>query len=164
MLNHRAATTLSAGAVFLVLAGCGGPGLPPGGPEPGEVDIGYDTQPADQVTGAVSSITGADATDTRSARIDELLRGRVAGLQIIPRPDGGYSFRIRGLDTIDQNPPEPLFVVDGVQVRSDDIDSALSGLTRQDIRQVDVLRDIASTSIYGQRGVGGVVIISTRRR
>jgi TonB-dependent SusC/RagA subfamily outer membrane receptor len=96
----------------------------------------------------------------QAANVAELLRGRVAGLDIRQGPDGGYMYRIRGLS---QESPEPLFVIDGIQVMAKDVPSALSGLTRNDIRQVDVLKDLASTSIYGQRGVGGVILITTRR-
>lgn len=152
------------GAVVFAAAACGGPGLPPAGPQPGEVDIGYGTQPADKVTGAVTTVAGSEVGEKRSGSIEELLRGRAAGLDVVQRPDGSYAFRIRGLSTINRDPPEPLFVVDGVQVEARQIDSALAGLTRQDIKQVDVLKDIASTSVYGTRGVGGVIIISTHRR
>jgi TonB-dependent SusC/RagA subfamily outer membrane receptor len=160
--EYRRAAVL--GAALFALAACGGPGLPPAGPQPGEVDVGYGTQPADKVTGAVTTVSGSDVGEKRSGSIEELLRGRAAGLDVVQRPDGSYAFRIRGLGTINRNPPEPLFVVDGVQVEARQIDSALAGLTRDDIKQVDVLKDIASTSVYGTRGVGGVIIISTHRR
>lgn len=151
------------GAALLALTACGAPGLPPAGPQPGDVDVGYGTQPGEKATGAVTSVS-AEAGDSRTAGMDELLRGRVAGLQIIPRPDGGYRFQIRGLDTGASDPPEPLFVIDGVQTSANDVEAALSGLVREDIRQVDVLKDVASTSIYGTRGVGGVIVITTARR
>jgi TonB-dependent starch-binding outer membrane protein SusC len=164
MLTFGRTGIILGGMSLLAMAACGRSELPPAGPQPGEVEVGYGTQPADQVLGAVTSVSGAPAEDTQSARIEELLRGRVAGLQVVALPGGGYTFRIRGLNTTDPNPPEPLFIVDGVPVGIDGIEAALSGLTRNDIRQVDVLRDVASTSIYGTRGAGGVVMITTRRR
>ncbi|MGH7575763.1 MAG: TonB-dependent receptor plug domain-containing protein, partial [Longimicrobiales bacterium] len=73
----------------------------------------------------------------------------------------------RGLATLGDSsitgPQDPLFIVDGTPVDARAIETALAGLTRQDIRQVDVLKDVASTSIYGTRGVGGVIVITTRR-
>jgi TonB-dependent SusC/RagA subfamily outer membrane receptor len=162
MLSNTAKTLT--GVALLVLAGCGGPGIPPAGPKPDEVDIGYGTQPKDKTTGAVTSVTEKEIGANRPGGLEELLRGRVSGLQIIPRPEGGYMFRIRGLSSVTSEPPEPLFVVDGTQVSARNIESALSGLTREDIRQVDVLKDVASTSVYGTRGVGGVIIINTKRR
>ena len=162
MIITAGTTRILCGAALIAVAACGGPGLPPAGPQPGDVDVGYGTQPGEQVTGAVTSVPGEP--NSGGARIDELLRGRVAGLQIIPKPEGGYTFRIRGITTLTGEPPEPLFVVDGNQVSAAQIENALAGLTRDDIRQVDVLKDIASTSVYGTRGVGGVIIINTKRR
>jgi TonB-dependent SusC/RagA subfamily outer membrane receptor len=146
-------------AVALILSACGGPGLPPAGPAPGAVDVGYGTQDEDKVTGAATSISESELGELRGGSFEELLRGRAAGLQIAKRPDGSYMFRIRGL----ANDSDPLFVVDGVQVSVDRLEGALAGLTRNDIRQVEVLKDLASTSIYGTRGVGGVIIINTKR-
>ena len=147
----------------VALAACGGPGLPPAGPEPGEVDVGYDTQPAEKTTAAVTTVT-EDATTP--LRLDVLLRGKASGVQIVTREDGSQAIRIRGgTPSLTGNPEqEPLIVVDGVPIARDALASALSGLTPQDIRQVDVLKDVASTSIYGMRGAAGVIVITTRRR
>ncbi len=95
--------------------------------------------------------------------VAELLRGRVAGLEVTAEPDGSYHFRIRGMSTINET-PEPLFIVDGKPVDAPSLTSALAGLTRDDIASVDVLKDVASTSVYGMRAAGGVVIIKTRHR
>ena len=72
------------------------------------------------------------------------------------------TFRIRGTNSL-QNDRAPLFVVDGIQIPDHGVHTALAGLTPDDIRQVDVLKDVASTSIYGMRGSGGVILITTRR-
>jgi TonB-dependent SusC/RagA subfamily outer membrane receptor len=150
-------------AMLLLIGACAGPGLPPAGPAPGETQVGYGTQEKEKVTGAVTTVPGSNAS-ARSANVEELLRGRAAGLQIIKRPEGGYRFQIRGISGVESEPPEPLFIVDGTPVTARNVDTALAGLTRDDIKQVDVLKDIASTSIYGTRGVGGVIIIATTRR
>jgi TonB-dependent starch-binding outer membrane protein SusC len=158
--------TLAVGAALCLLAACGGRGLPAAGPAPGEVDVGYGTQPADRVTGAVTSVAG-DPAATRPLRLEELLRGKVAGLQIVSRPDGSQALRIRGgaLSTQGGAEQEPLIVVDGMPLPSQSsMAEALAGLTPADIRQVDVLRDVASTAIYGQRGAAGVIVITTTRR
>jgi len=150
------------GIALIAAVACGPPGLPPAGPGPGEVEIGYDTQPKEEVTGAVTSIPEDQIGEHRPLRFDELMRGRVPGLTVIPRPDGGYTIRIRGNDSL-LSSQEPLIIVDGVPIASHAIDSALAGLTPDDIRQVDVLRDVSATAIYGMRGAGGVIIITTRR-
>lgn len=155
------------GVGVFVLVGCGGPGLPPAGPQPGNVDVGYGSQPKEKVTGAVTSVSGKDATTSPPLRLEELLRGKSAGLQIITRPDGSQALRIRGGNPSQQEgtaEPEPLIIVDGVQLRADGLATALAGLTPDDIRQVDVLKDVASTSIYGTRGAAGVILIATKRR
>jgi TonB-dependent SusC/RagA subfamily outer membrane receptor len=95
--------------------------------------------------------------------IDELLRGRAPGLQILTRPDGGYTIRIRGMASTGVG-QEPLVLVNGVEVPTGTLHTALAGYTRDDIKQVQVLRDLASTSVYGMRGAGGVILITTTRR
>ena len=147
-------------AALVLVAGCGGPELPPAGPAPGDVDVGYGARPAGSTTGAVSTVS-EDETATAQLRIDELLRGRVAGLQVISTATG-VTYRLRGQSSI-LNDQEPLFIVDGVPTSSAQLRAALSGVSTEDIRQIDVLKDVASTSIYGMRGAGGVIIITTRR-
>lgn len=150
------------GTALLSLGGCGGRGLPDAGPGPGEVDVGYDTQDEEKVTGAVTTLNSDRSGNGRPLRIAELLRGKVAGLVVKPGPDGRLTFRLRGENSLISN-QEPLFVVDGVPVDASGVDMALAGLTRDDIRQIDVLKDVASTAIYGTRGAGGVILITTRR-
>ena len=143
-MNRRLHTLLAA-AALLTLAACGRKAVR----EPGSTP---------QVTGATSSVdpgrnVGGPLT------VDELLRGRVAGLQIQPLPNGGFSYKIRG----SESGSEPLFLVDGVEIHPSQLHTALAGLTREDIRKVEVLKDLASTAMYGTRGAGGVVLISTKR-
>jgi TonB-dependent starch-binding outer membrane protein SusC len=149
------------GGALAANVGCGGPGLPPAGPSPGDVDVGYGTRPSGKVTGAVSTVSEDEVNSARPLRIEELLRGRVPGLQISKGAGGRPSFRIRGTNSL-LHDQEPLFVVDGIQLASGGVYAALAGLSVNDVRQIDVLKDIASTSIYGSRGAGGVILITTR--
>lgn len=151
-------------AIVLIAVACGAPGLPPAGPAPGEVDVGYgSTQPAGEVTGAVTSVTAAKFSGPRPVGLEELLRGRVPGLQVRPSGNGrGYRIRIRGMNSLLRD-IDPLIVVDGAHVPAADLGAVLAGLTADDILQVDVLKDVASTVIYGMSGAGGVIIINTRR-
>ena len=146
----------------LLTVSCGGPGLPPAGPKPGEADIGYDTKPTEKTTGAVSTVQTDKAGGNRPFTLEELLRGKVAGLQVVRGPGGTSIYRIRGVNSLLAD-KEPLFVVDGIQMTSASAEKALSGLSLSDIRQVDVLKDVASTSVYGTSGAGGVILITTRR-
>lgn len=154
-----AATIFTAGAL---IGGCSAPGLPPAGPAPGEIDAGYGTQDAGEVTGAVSALEREQFSDSRAVSVEELLRGRVPGLHISTRRDGRISLRIRGTNSM-LHDEAPLLVVDGIQISSGDLHRALAGVSPADIRHVTVLRDVASTSIYGMRGAGGVILITTRR-
>lgn len=122
------------------------------------VDIGYGAQPKGRTTGAVSTIDD-DAIAARPLRIEELLRGKVPGLEVIQRGNA-VTLRIRGSGTL-LSTVEPLVIVDGVMIQTGNIANALAGLTPDDIKQVSVLKDVASTSIYGERGAGGVILITT---
>ena len=154
--------TLTA-AALLSLTACGIPAgrLTPE-PPPDAAQVGYGTRPERSLTGAVSSVSEREINAARPLRLEELLGGRVAGLQVIRLPNGRTTMRIRGNSSMLYD-REPLVVVDGVPMRFEGVATALSGLVPEDIRRVDVLKDIASTSIYGMSGAGGVIIITTRR-
>lgn len=140
-----------------LLTGCAAPGLPPAGPGPGEVEVGHGTRPEKQVTGSISSLNEKKLGGDRPIKMEEFLRGRVPGLEVVKG-----RLRIRGTNSL-MSQQAPLIVVDGIPMSSADLDVALAGLTHKDIRQVDVLKDVASTAIYGLRGAGGVIVINTWR-
>jgi TonB-dependent SusC/RagA subfamily outer membrane receptor len=125
------------------------------------VNVGYGAQPKDKVTGAVTTLSSSDLT-ARPSNIQQLLRGKVAGLDIVQN-GSTVTFRIRGANSLNIN-QEPLVIVDGVMIQSGNIVNALAGLTPDDIKQVNVLKDVASTSIYGGRGAGGVILITTKAK
>ena len=125
------------------------------------MEIGYGAQPRDKVVGAVTSLSDTQLS-VRPLEIEELLRGRVAGLEVIQRGNA-ITLRIRGANSLLAN-QEPLVIVDDVMIQEGNIGNALAGLTRDDLKSVSVLKDVASTSVYGSRGAGGVVLITTRTR
>jgi TonB-dependent starch-binding outer membrane protein SusC len=151
-----------AGAIALTVAACGGQPHPSSSPSPSRdsVDVGYGAQPKDKALGAVTGLSDKEVT-TRPLRIEQLLRGRVAGLQVVQGPTG-TSYRIRATGSM-LHDQEPLFIVDGVQIPEGAVASALAGLLPDDIKSVSVLKDVASTSIYGGRGAGGVILIATKK-
>lgn len=123
------------------------------------VAIGYQTVRRRDLVGAVSSVTAKDLRDNPSLSAAENLEGKLAGVQITVsdgQPGAPADIYIRGRTSITQS-GSPLYIVDGVQV-----DNALNALSPQDIASIDVLKDAASTSIYGARGSNGVVIITTK--
>jgi TonB-dependent SusC/RagA subfamily outer membrane receptor len=162
-MTNKSMATILGGAGLLALAACGRSQRPEITPAPDDVQVGYGTQSRDGVTGATTSLSGEKLDDARPLRIEELLRGRVAGLQVINLPGGNFAFRIRGTSSILQQ-QDALVIVDGVMIPEYTLRSALAGLIPEDIKRVDVLKDVASTSIYGMRGAGGVIVITTTRR
>jgi len=122
------------------------------------VVIGYGTQKKIDVTGSVASINSSTIKDRPSPNALGALAGQVAGVNITSnsgRP-GDYRINIRGFNSINAS-NNPLFVIDGV------IGADYSTINPNDIETIDVLKDASSTAIYGARGSGGVIMITTKR-
>jgi TonB-dependent starch-binding outer membrane protein SusC len=166
MQSRTALLAVRGGLAVALLAGCAPTGSPrTQAPAPeDEVSVGYGTQSKRRVTGAVTSISPTEA-DARVVRLVDVLQARVPGLEVLRLPDGTYSLRIRGGRSIGRNPAddEPLLVIDDVPVPRGSLSATLAGLAVRDVARIDVLKDAASTSIYGFRGAGGVIIITTKR-
>lgn len=123
------------------------------------VVVGYQTMRKKDLTGSISSVTARDLKDIPITSAAQALAGRLAGVQVTATegsPDAEILIRVRGGNTITQD-AQPIYVVDGVQV-----ENALSVISLQDIQSVDVLKDAATTAIYGARGANGVIIITTK--
>lgn len=140
------------------------------------VVVGYGTQRKADLTGAVGGLRAADV-DIGSKPItsaDQLLAGRVAGIQISNRsgdPGAPIDVRIRGVGTAGVN--SPLWVIDGVPlVQTTNItvntgssteSNPLAGINPTDIESIDVLKDASAAAIYGARAANGVIIVTTKR-
>ncbi|WP_127124737.1 SusC/RagA family TonB-linked outer membrane protein [Pseudoflavitalea rhizosphaerae] len=123
------------------------------------VVIGYGTVRRRDLTGSVSSVNSKQLRDVPLSSAAEALTGRLAGVQVTSTegtPGADVLIRIRGGGSITQD-NAPIYIVDGIQV-----ENALSFISPQDIASVDVLKDAATTAIYGARGANGVVIITTK--
>lgn len=123
------------------------------------VNIGYTKVSKDALTGSVSSVTAKDLKDFPVATAAEALAGKLAGVSVVTsegKPGADITVRVRGGSSITQD-NSPLYIVDGVQ-----LDNALSIVSPQEIESIDVLKDVASTAIYGARGANGVVLITTK--
>lgn len=128
------------------------------------VSIGYGRQTKRDVTGAIGSVSGDDISHQRVARVEELLRGRVAGVEVVPLPNGDFTLRIRNASANGGN-AAPLIVLDGMPLpRGGGIASALAGIAPSDIARIEILKDAGSAAAYGSDGVNGVVLITTKRR
>lgn len=123
------------------------------------VIIGYGTQKRGNLTGAVSSIKGKTLEKIPTSSVAEALVGRLPGVQITSAdgsPGAEIMIRIRGGGSITQD-NSPLILVDGFEV------SSLNDVPPTDIESVEVLKDAASTAIYGARGANGVVLVTTKK-
>lgn len=124
------------------------------------VSIGYGNMQKKDLIGAVYSITAKELENMSVATLSEALKGRVPGL-VITSSDGALEssaqIRIRGGVSITQD-NTPLFIVDGLRM-----DDALDKIRPGDVERIDVLRDAASTAIYGAEGANGVILITTKR-
>ncbi len=132
------------------------------------VAIGYGTEEQRDVTGKVDVVTPEDFNTGRVVSAEQLIQGKVAGVQIIDNNEvgGGMNIRVRGPTSVNAS-NEPLFVVDGTPIAVGGGISAgrnpLNFLSPQDIESVTVLKDASATAIYGSRGANGVVIVTTRK-
>lgn len=121
------------------------------------VVIGYGVQLKKLVTGATSQVKGEELAKLNTTNALQALQGQAAGVNITStsgQPGGGFKVNIRGVGTIGN--ANPLYVVDGVIV------SDITYLNNSDIASVDILKDAASSAIYGINGANGVVLITTR--
>ena len=122
------------------------------------VVIGYGTMKRRDLTGAVASVSGDKLAANPVANVAQALQGQLPGVSVMSqdgRPGATMSIRVRGGGSITQS-NEPLFIVDGVQV------SDISDIPADNIESIDVLKDGASTAIYGARGANGVILVTTK--
>jgi TonB-linked SusC/RagA family outer membrane protein len=124
------------------------------------VVVGYGTQKARNITGAMGRIGSREIKQVAVVGLDQALQGRIAGVQVTENsaePGADVSIRIRGVASITRG-SEPLVVVDGIPMSV-----KLSSINPSDIETIDVLKDAASAAIYGSRGSAGVILVTTKR-
>ncbi len=122
------------------------------------VVIGYGTVKRKDLTGSVASVSGEKLAANPVANVAQALQGQLPGVSVTSqdgRPGAGMSIRVRGGGSITQS-NNPLFIVDGVQV------SGIDDIPADNIESIDVLKDAASTAIYGARGANGVILVTTK--
>ena len=123
------------------------------------VIIAYGSQKKGEVTGAVGKVDTKSFKDRPIARVDQALTGQIAGVKTRAtsgKPGEPLEVRVRGTASISAN-NSPVYVVDGMVV--DDI----ANIAPDDVQSIDVLKDAASTAMYGSRGSNGVVIVTTKK-
>lgn len=134
--------------------------------------VGYGTQTKTEFTGSAVQIKGDLIKEQPVQSFDQALQGRAAGVSI-SQPNGVLNnppvIRIRGVNSISLS-SYPLIVVDGVPVNTGNIsadsnvpNNPLGDINPADIESIDILKDAASTAIYGSRAAAGVLLITTKR-
>lgn len=121
------------------------------------VVIGYGTASKRDLTGSITKVAGKDIADMPNTNPVASLQGRVAGLSVINNgtPGAAPDIRIRGTTTLGAS--QILYVVDGIL--NDNIDY----INPNDIESIEVLKDPSSLAIFGSRGAGGVIAITTKK-
>lgn len=124
--------------------------------------VGYGTQKKSDVVNAVAVTDMEKAVLTPTADVNEMLRGRIAGLQVdvgggTLRPGGTSDIIFRGQGSIEGS-VSAIYVVDGI-IR----DGGIEDIDSDDIESVEFLKDASAQAIYGSRGANGVVLITTKR-
>lgn len=131
------------------------------------VVTGYSRQSKRDVTGAASTISATTIAQTPATDVTGVLQGRVAGVSVDGQGGPGSSqvIRIRGISTFGNN--DPLYVIDGVQIRmgtnsdlgSQDISNLINP---NDIESITILKDPSLIGMYGSEGSNGVIVITTK--
>ncbi|MEG1585596.1 MAG: TonB-dependent receptor [Bacteroidales bacterium] len=123
------------------------------------VAIGYGSMQRKDLTGSVSSVTAKNIEDIPVTSAIESLKGKVPGVVITSASaaqEAEIYVRVRGGISVTQD-NSPLYIIDGVPQ-----ENGLSQLNPRDIETIDVLKDAASTAIYGARGANGVILVTTK--
>lgn len=148
------------------------------------VVIGYGTQSKAKVTGAISKVEASKlVADVPVTSFDQALASKLPGVNISQTngaPGAGISIKVRGTSSLNYG-GHPLIVVDGLPLSNSVFDESLQGkstvsnfqstytinpmssINPSDIENIDVLKDAASTAIYGSRGSSGVIMITTKK-
>lgn len=122
------------------------------------VVVGYGTMRKKEVTGAVARVDAESIVQVSTPDVGSALQGQIAGVNVQAssgQPGSAANIQIRGISSVNGS-NQPLYVVDGVPYDGD------PGLSPHEIASIDVLKDAASAAIYGTRGSGGVILVTTK--
>lgn len=120
--------------------------------------VGYGVQKRSNITGAISSVDVENLENKSQVRLDQLLQGMSSGVFVSQNggaPGGAPTIHIRGVGSISNT--NPLWIIDGVRMEPGnhfDID---------DIKSIEILKDAASSAIYGAKAAHGVILVTTKR-
>jgi len=135
------------------------------------VVVGYGTQIKSKVTGSISKVDGEVLKNVPVPTIEQALQGKTAGVfieSVNGKSTGTTNMRIRGSSSITAT-NQPLFVVDGIPLTTEALNfsgaviNPLTSINFNDVESIDILKDAATSAIYGSRGANGVVLITTKK-
>ncbi|MBQ8441895.1 MAG: TonB-dependent receptor [Bacteroides sp.] len=124
------------------------------------VVVGYTSQRKESLTGAMTTVKSEKLKDVTTPSVENMLNGKVPGVYVAPgsgQPGAGGAVVIRGQASL-SGTTAPLWVIDGVIVGS-----SAGDLNPADIETMTVLKDAASTAIYGSEGANGVIVVTTKK-
>ena len=124
------------------------------------VVVGYTSQRKESLTGAMTTVKSDKLKDVTTPSVENMLNGKVPGVYVAPgsgQPGAGGAVVIRGQASL-SGTTQPLWVIDGVIVGS-----SAGDLNPADIETMTVLKDAASTAIYGSDGANGVIVVTTKK-
>ena len=135
------------------------------------VVVGYGTQIKSKVTGSIAKVDGNVLKNVPVPSVEQALQGKTAGVfieSVNGKSTGTTNMRIRGSSSITAT-NQPLFVVDGIPLTTEALNQSgavinpLASVNFNDVESIEILKDAASSAIYGSRGANGVVIITTKK-
>ena len=140
------------------------------------VAIGYAVAKKSSITGSITSVKAEDLPKSANASVNNMLSGKASGVQVLQtsaQPGGGVNIVIRGAGSVDAG-NAPLYVIDGFPINNNSVEPGtgdysvgkrdpLSSINPNDIESIEILKDAASTAIYGARAANGVILITTKR-
>jgi TonB-linked SusC/RagA family outer membrane protein len=124
------------------------------------VVVGYQTLRRSDVVGNVSTVQGKEVAQQPATSFTQLLQGKATGVQVTGasgRPGANAYIKIRGVGSINAG-TEPLIIMDGLQITT----AAYNSINPNDIEEINILKDAASSAIYGSRAANGVIVIKTK--
>jgi TonB-dependent SusC/RagA subfamily outer membrane receptor len=113
-----------------------------------------------KISSSLSTVNAESVEQVPITSVDQMLQGQAAGVNVSTgsgQPGQSATIIIRGINSLNGD-TEPLFIIDGVPVDQDNFRS----INQNDIATMSVLKDAAATAIYGNRGAGGVILITTK--
>lgn len=134
--------------------------------KPKIINIGYDTQPVEQTTSAISTVYGTDLEKNFTLNLGNTLYGRLPGLTVMQGSSepgaAAPNLFVRGINTFGGASNTPLYIIDGYISSGTGNSNAFMQLLPEEIETISILKDASATAVYGARGANGVILVTTK--